>query len=143
MVQYVNLGLKQKEIEIHKIRITIHNLQFISISMSSDVKHNELGNNDKSDTGLFLQIQHPSPKYGKLGPIQDQLFDQQTRQALNNLAKQTDEISFENEGLEIVKKSKYNKPGQEVRKKCQFSLNLERLFFNVGSLTPCFYARTH
>jgi hypothetical protein len=56
MVQYVNLGLKQKEIESHKIRITIHNLQFISISMSSDVKHNELGNNDKSDTGLFLQI---------------------------------------------------------------------------------------
>ena len=132
MVQYVNLGLKQKEIESHKIRITIHNLQFISISMSSDVKHNELGNNDKSDTGLFYKFSTP--------PLN---IDQQTRQALNNLAKQTDEISLENEGLEIVKKSKYNKPGQEVRKKCQFSLNLERLFFNVGSLTPCFYARTH
>ena len=59
MVQYVNLGLKQKEIEIHKIRITIHNLQFISISMSSDVKHNELGNNDKSDTGLFYKFSTP------------------------------------------------------------------------------------
>ena len=59
MVQYVNLGLKQKEIESHKIRITIHNLQFISISMSSDVKHNELGNNDKSDTGLFYKFSTP------------------------------------------------------------------------------------
>ena len=61
MVQYVNLGLKQKEIESHKIRITIHNLQFISISMSSDVKHNELGNNDKSDTGLFFTNLAPLP----------------------------------------------------------------------------------
>jgi hypothetical protein len=47
-------------------------------------------------------------------------LDQQTRQALNNLAKPTDEISLENEGLEIVKKGKYNKPGQEVRKSANF-----------------------
>ena len=77
--------------------------------MSSDVKHNELGNNDKSDTGLFYKFSTP--------PLN---INQQTRQALNNLAKQTDEISLENEGLEIVKKSKYNKPGQEVRISANF-----------------------